>query len=290
MADATTLPRAFLYVPATRPDLFAKAASGGADAVVLDLEDAVPLPQKDAARAGVRVWLDGPRPGGAEQWVRVNAESVTDDLDAVVRPGLDGIFLAKCSLPGLTELTERLQVLEPERGLAPGSVRVVGLLESAAGILDLARLAAAPRLTTFGMGEVDLLADLRVSRSQRSAAAVDALRLQVVVHCAAAGLAAPVAPTSTAFRDLTAFAETTRQLRDLGFRSRTAIHPTQVPVIQAVLTPTAESVADARSVLRRFEAAEGGVTTDEQGRLIDAAVVREARETLARATGAPGTG
>ncbi|MQA60232.1 MAG: CoA ester lyase [Actinophytocola sp.] len=282
-----TLPRSFLYVPGTKPELFPTASAGPADAVVLDLEDSVPLPEKYGARSAVRRWLEQDREPGAEQWVRINAEWVHEDLSAAVRPGLSGVFLAKCSLDAMRAVAEALETLTRERGVPAGSVRVVGLLENAQGILDLPALAREPWLTTFGIGEVDLLADLRITRSNGSAAAVDALRTQVVLHCAAAGLAAPVAPTSTDFRDLETFAQTTRILHNLGFRSRTAIHPAQVPVIHDVVTPTDEAITEAMSVVNRFEAAERGVTTDELGRLIDAAVVREARETLARSARAP---
>lgn len=144
-------------------------------------------------------------------------------------------------------------------------------------------MARHPRLLTFGVGEVDLLADLRMTRTERSGPALDGVRSRVVLHCAAARLAPPVAPTSTAFRDLDAFAESTRHLHDLGFRSRTAIHPAQVPVIHAVLTPDTAAVEAAQDVVARFAAAGSGITTDAEGRMVDAAVVREARETLARA-------
>ncbi len=113
-----------------------------------------------------------------------------------------------------------------------------------------------PALTAFGIGEVDLLGDLRVTRTHRTEAVILALRTQVVVASAAAGLEAPVAPTSTDFRDLDAFAESTRLALDLGFRSRTAIHPAQVPVIHDVLTPTADEVAAAQDVVGRYEASE----------------------------------
>lgn len=279
------LPRSFLYVPANRTDLFMKAAGGAADAVVLDLEDAVPLPEKPEARASVRAWLESEPVTRAELWVRVNATSIDEDLDSVVRPGLGGVFLAGCRLSGLEEAARALARWEPERGLPDGAVRIVGLVEDAAGLLELAGMAAHPRLTAFGIGEVDLLGDLRMARSSRSEAAVLALRTQVVVHSAAAGLEAPVAPTSTDFRDLDAFAEGTRGMVELGFRSRTAIHPSQVAVIHDVLTPTADAAEAARDVVRRFEAADRGVTTDASGRLIDAAVVRAARETLARCPG-----
>lgn len=281
------LPRSFLYVPAVRHDLFDKALGGPADAMLLDLEDAVPVADKQTAREHLRTWLQG-RPSGdgthptTQQWVRVNAESLEADLDAVVGPALDGVFVAKCDVSVLAAAGALLDRLEDAREVPTGAVGLVGLVESATALVDLAAITAMPRLRTLGVGEADLFADLRLARTERSAAAVDAIRLQVVAHCAAAGLQAPVAPTSTAFRDLDGFAETSRHLLDLGFRSRTAIHPAQVPVINEVFSPSAETVAAAEDVMARFEAAAGGVTTDASGRLIDAAVVRQARETLAR--------
>src|SRR5699024_3529023 len=116
-----------------------------------------------------------------------------------------------------------------------------------------------------GLGEVDLLGDLRMSRTPRTSAAVELLRTQVVLHCAAAGLRPPVAPTSTAFRDLDDFRESTRLMLELGFRSRTAIHPGQVEVINDVFTPTSAEVEAAHDVVRRFESAREGVTTDASG-------------------------
>lgn len=283
---ATMLPRSFLYVPTVRPELFAKAEGGPADALILDLEDAVPAARKDEARAQLRDWLGtrAPRSENAhsEIWVRVDPDALEADLDAAVSPATSGIVLAKCAAAQLDATDARLAVLERQRGLTPGSIPVIGLVESARGLLDLPRMTPVTRLLTFGLGEADLLGDLRMAHSQHSAAALDALRAQVVVHCAAAGKQAPVAPTSTDFRDLDAFAESTRHLRDLGFRSRTAIHPGQVPVIHEVLAPDETEVVAAREMLERFEAAAGGVTAAD-GRLIDAAVVRAARELLDRA-------
>ncbi len=286
-SPTAALPRSFLYVPTVRPELFSKAADGPADALILDLEDAVPLARKDEARDHLRAWLTTrPAHGPADAtqlWVRVDPDALEADLDAAVLPATSGVVLAKCTAAQLEATDTRLRDLERQRGLAPGSVPVIGLVESGLGLLDLPRMTQVERLLTFGLGEADLLGDLRMVRSPRSAAALDALRTQVVVHCAAAGKQAPVAPTSTAFRDLEAFAESTRHLRDLGFRSRTAIHPGQVPVIHDVLAPDESEVEAARDLMARFEASAGGVTTAADGRLIDAAVVRGAREVLARA-------
>lgn len=268
------VPRSFLYVPGNRPDLVAKSARSGADAVVVDLEDAVPASEKAVARQVVADWLAGDPPG-PERWVRIPGDVSDDDLDAVRRPGLDGLVLATARVAGL----RRIEAWCAEDG-APDRP-VVGLVEDAAGLREIRAMADNPHLLTVGIGEVDLLADLRIHRRARTA--VEALRLQVVVEAAAAGLQAPVAPTSTDFRDLDGFRGTTRQLVDAGFRSRTAIHPAQVAVINEVLTPGDDELAAARDVLDRFERAGGGVTTDAQGRLIDLAVVRAARETVARA-------
>ena len=268
------LPRSLLYVPGNRSDLVAKGASSAADAVVVDLEDSVPPDDKDQARDVVRRWL-AERPGSPQLWVRIDAAALDEDL-VILEPNLpDGIMLAGCRVAGL----ERLESWWARASLPDRPV--VGLIEDAAGLREIGAMAQAPHLATVGIGEVDLLADLRVSR--RAGAVIDSLRLQVVVDAAAAGLLAPVAPTSTDFRDLESFRATTRAMLDLGFRSRTAIHPAQVPVINEVLTPGENEVEAARDVLSRFEDAGGGVTTDQHGRLIDLAVVRGARETLARA-------
>jgi citrate lyase subunit beta/citryl-CoA lyase len=289
-----SLPRSFLYVPAHKPDLFAKAGAGPADAIVLDLEDAVPMQLKEEARSQVTGWLGalgdagrgasrrGPAGRRVQQWVRIDPAAAEGDLDAVVGETLDGIFLAKSTPSALRDVSAALEALERQRGVPVGSTGVIGLVESAEGFLQLEVMSRMPRLVTFGIGEADLLGDLRMTRTDRSASAIDAMRSQVVLHCAAAGRRPPVAPTSTAFRDLEAFERTTRAMLDLGFRSRTAIHPGQIRVIHDVFTPSPDQVAAAEDVMARFLTARGGVTTDAEGRLIDAAVVREARETLSR--------
>ena len=207
--------------------------------------------------------------------MRIDGQVLDADLAAVASDALDGIVLATCRAAGLARLEQWF-----DSGAGPDRP-VVGLVEEAAGLREIAEMARHPHLLTLGIGEVDLLAELRIDR--RATTAVEAIRLQVVVEAAAAGLAAPVAPTSTDFRDLDAFRVSTRAMADAGFRSRTAIHPAQVPVVHEVLTPSADELAAARDVLARFEAAGEGVTVDERGRMIDLAVVRSARETVARA-------
>lgn len=276
----TALARSYLYVPGDRADRLAGADSRGADALIADLEDAVAPGAKAAARAGVGRWL---ATGGASQrWVRVNVDSLAEDIDAVVTPALTGIVVPKGEPDRLREVAGRLDALEDERGIAAGSIALIPLIESALGLLEVATIARLPRIHRIGIGEADLTADLGlVPDDARTELAP--LRLQLVVASAAAGLARPVGPTSTAFRDLDAFRTSARDLYRLGFRARTAIHPSQLAVIHEVFTPSAEDVATARDLVERFEAAGGGGTLDADGRFVDLAVIRSAREVLATA-------
>lgn len=290
------LPRSFLYVPGNKPELFSKASTGPADALILDLEDAVPLAAKAQARNDIRGWLTKHSPLGAvpddprqQSWVRINGDSIDTDLDTVIVPGLSGVFLAKCTVDSLQETATFLDALESSRGLEAGAVLIIGLIESADALRQMDEITQVRRLTTLAIGEVDLMADLRMTRGPRSEPALDSLRARLVVSCAAAGLLPPVAPTSTAFRELEDFVESSRKMHALGFRSRTAIHPSQVPLIHDVFTPDDAAIAAAKDVVEQFRQAGDGVATDASGRMIDAAVVRGAMEILERSTLRPGS-
>ncbi|AOW93948.1 hypothetical protein BFN03_18265 [Rhodococcus sp. WMMA185] len=276
-----TSPRSYLYVPAVKPELFTKAASGDADAIIIDLEDSVPLPEKAAARADVRAWLETRTTGDTEIWVRATPEFLAEDVEAVARPGVDGIMVAKCSIDALARADELLTQWEQARALGP--IALIGLIESSQALRSLPEMASCNRVRTFGIGEVDLLADLRIRNTPETATVIDSLRTEVVVACAAAGIAAPIAPTSTDFRNLDAFTASTARLVDMGFRGRTALHPSQVPIINAALTPSDDDVIRARRLLELYNLAQGGPTVDDRGHFVDEAVVRGAREILARA-------
>ncbi|MCZ4520880.1 CoA ester lyase [Rhodococcus ruber] len=272
-----TSARSFLYVPANKPELFDKAVAGVADAVIIDLEDAVPLLDKDRARADLARWLASEPSTDTQIWVRVTPEFMAQDLEAVAEGGVTGIMVAKCSIESLTHADRFLT----EHNLP--EVELIGLIETAHSLRALPKMARCNRVRTFGIGEVDLLADLRITRSESTEAMIDGIRASVVIDCAAAGLAAPIAPTSTDFRDLDGFVTTTARFVQMGFRGRTALHPSQVPIINAALTPSTEDVAAARRLVELYDVAQGGPTVDDNGRFVDEAVVRGAREILARA-------
>jgi citrate lyase subunit beta/citryl-CoA lyase len=262
--------RSFLYAPGDRPERFAKACASGADAVILDLEDGVAPAAKDLARANVAERLDLVD-DGPDLWVRVNPdERIADDLAAIIgRPGLHGILVPKATFDSVSMV------------LDAGAPRVAPLIESARGLVDLERLASLPRVSHLALGEADLVADLGVEPGPRGDELLP-LRMQVVVASAAAGIAAPAAPVSTAFRALDAFRTSTVELRRIGFGARSCIHPAQVAIVNEVMAPSEADVARARDLVARFEAAEGGVCLDPDGKMVDEAVVRSARRLLAR--------
>ncbi|BCJ76713.1 CoA ester lyase [Catellatospora sp. IY07-71] len=295
--------RSYLYVPGDAPAKLAKALTVGADALIVDLEDAVPPAAKETARETVAAFVATAASGSFGEtartpsdhravspklprvWVRVNpGEAGHADAAAVVGAGLAGVCLAKTeSVAQLAALDGVLTRLERRAGLAPGGVRVVPLLESAAAVLDAPALARGPRVARLQLGEADLAADLGVTLGPDERELLWA-RSHTVLASAAAGIAPPVAPVSVNFRDLDTLRGSTLALKRLGFRGRACIHPAQLPVVHEVFTPAESEVAAARDLVRRYEQAirdGSGVCLDERGRLVDEAVVRSARRLLA---------
>ncbi|MEV0973525.1 HpcH/HpaI aldolase/citrate lyase family protein [Microtetraspora glauca] len=271
--------RSHLYVPGDAPEKLAKALTRGADALIVDLEDAVPAAGKDAAREAVAGWLRTADPGPAEIWVRVNPGDLREaDVRAVATaPALTGLVLAKVeTAEELADVDALLTSLGADR------LPVVPLLESAAAVLRAPRIAAAPRVARLQVGEADLRADagITLGPDERELLWV---RSQVVLASAAAGIDPPVGPVSTDFRDLDALRDSTAALARLGYVGRACIHPAQIAVVNEVFTPAAEEVAWAGDLVDRFEASGSGVLLDSKGRMVDEAIVRQARRVLRRA-------
>ena len=277
LAAGARLSRSALYVPGDAPEKLRSALGRGADELIVDLEDAVAPDRKALARDLVATWLDGLPPTDVEVWVRVNAgPAALDDIRAVApASGLAGVTLAKVESP---EQVAAAAVLLEELG---SPARIVPLLESAAGVLRAAEIAAAPRVHRLQVGEADLRADLGVTLGPDERELLW-VRSQVVLVSAAAGIAPPIAPVSTDFRDLDALRASTEALARLGFMGRACIHPAQVATVNDVFTPTAEAVTEAEALLAALSAAGSGVALDARGRMIDEAVARQARLVLAR--------
>jgi len=264
------LARAILFVPGHRRDRFSKALAAGADAVVLDLEDAVPPSEKAAARAAV---LAAPAPpAGVALGVRINALPTPDgiaDLAAILAASApDFLMLPK------VEAAEELRIVYR---VLPAPA-LVALIESAEGLAGAGRIAAEPGCAALAFGGVDLAADLGC------AVAWEPLlphRAALIAAAARAGRAAFDVPF-LGLDDEAGLIEETRRVASLGFTGKLAIHPRQVAPVQAVFTPAEAEVARARRILAAMEAAEGGVCVVD-GRMVDAPVARAARRILARA-------
>jgi citrate lyase subunit beta / citryl-CoA lyase len=277
----------------------AKALRSGADALILDLEDAVAPSSKDAARSAVCAFLterlsdqaSDQASEGPLLWVRINQGQLgRDDAAAVVGAGganLAGLYVPKTdSLPDLDALDAVVTQAEVAAGLAAGSVPFCALIETATGVLRAAELAQHHRVNHLAIGEADLSSELGVELTPGDEREMLFARSMLVLSASAARINPPIGPVSINFRDLEAYREQTVALKRLGFMGRSAIHPAQVPVVNEVFTPSAHEIAKARRLVERFDlaVAEGkGVCVDDQGKMIDEAVVRAARRTLLRA-------
>lgn len=263
----------YLYVPGTRPDRFDKAVASGAGCVILDLEDAVPHPEKTAAREHVATWLRG-HPA-APVCVRINGGALLeDDLRAVTEAGARLVSLPKASVD------------ECMRAGSISDVDVIALCETADGILRARDIAACHNVVRLAIGEADLGAELAIEPSE-DGREMWPMRAQVILASAAERLDPPIAPIWTDFQDLVALRASTVALRRAGFGARAAIHPAQVAVINEVFTPTKDEIEKARKLIDLFDAAGGAACVDENGRMVDEAIVRTARRTLSSAEGPP---
>lgn len=284
--------RSYLFVPGDRPAMLAKAAHRGADALIVDLEDAVAPSSKAAARVITAAWLAGLAGPTPPVWVRVNNVPglLEDDIAAVLHPRLRGLMIPKVAAAAeLETIAARLGEAEAAAGVEADAIRLLPIIETARGLLAVAEIATAPRVERLMIGELDLGADLGVDATDE--VALVPLRLQVVVASAAAGIAAPLGPVAPDYRDLEALADDTRRLHRQGFRSRAAIHPAQVPIYNDVFTPSTAEVARAQRLVELYETAHAagrGAVVDEDGRMVDEAVARAARRVIETAAGRGG--
>ncbi|MBV8612917.1 MAG: CoA ester lyase, partial [Acetobacteraceae bacterium] len=253
--------RSLLFCPANEPRKVARLARSGADAVVLDLEDAVADAHKVAARGAAREALGSL--GGVTRCVRVNSFETgltAGDVASVVCAELDAIVLPKAeTVQDIRRLDRLIARAEAENGVAAGAVRVIAIVETCAGVAAAAELAAAGgRLCRIVFGAGDLAADLGLPTIRGDLSAALAYgRAKVVYDARAAGLPPPVDGPYLHVRDLAGLARDCETARALGHGGRLCLHPDQVPVVNRAFSPDAEEVAFARRVVAAFAEAEG---------------------------------
>ncbi|KRE39375.1 hypothetical protein ASG73_03355 [Janibacter sp. Soil728] len=261
-----------LFVPGDRPERYGKAAASGADAIIIDLEDAVAPEAKGAARDAAVSWFAGAGTGV----VRVNAPDTEyfDDDVAALAPHVDVVVLPKAQDPQVvTTLVARLREARPDAA-------VFALIETAQGILSAPQTAKVPGVVRLAFGNFDLSSELGLHPDDHDA--LWPLRTQLVVASAAAGLPAPVDGVSGSIDDTEVIEADTRHAVRVGFRAKLCIHPRQVPVVAAALAPSADEVAWATRVLAAWDEADSGAVAVD-GTMIDKPVIDRARRVLAAA-------
>jgi citrate lyase subunit beta / citryl-CoA lyase len=269
--------RSFLFVPGDRPDLLAKAENYGPDAIVADLEDAVAERSKAEALLNVISWLRRrmAEPRGAAAWVRINTgERGIDDMTQLAEADADfGVYVPKAE--GRSTL-QALQATSPRADVA-----LAPMIESATGLVNLIEIATTPGVVQLHLGELDLATDLGILPDDDGTELATA-RAQVVIASRHAQLLAPVAPVNARFDDPELSRRTTTALARMGFIGRDCIHPNQVAIANEAFTPDPTDVEWAR---RSLDDAAGrpGSYRGPDGTMIDEAVLRRARVTIARA-------
>jgi citrate lyase subunit beta/citryl-CoA lyase len=272
--------RSLLFVPGDRPDRMEKALGSGADALILDLEDAVAIDAKPAARDAVAAFLGTPR--DLSLFVRVNpldGDFVEDDLAAVLPARPDGIVLPKA------EGADTLRMLDAR--LSGDTMILPIVTETPAAVFATGSYGGVtPRLAGLTWGAEDLPAAIGAATSReeggRYTPPYELARSLTLFGANAAGVAA-IETVYPDFRNLEGLAAYAARGRRDGFSGMMAIHPAQVPVINAAFTPTEEEIAHARRVVELFAANPGAGALALDGRMVDAPHLKAAQRLLALA-------
>jgi citrate lyase subunit beta / citryl-CoA lyase len=255
-----TPPRSYLFVPGNRPERFAKAYSSGADAVIVDLEDAVPPGEKPAARTNAAAWVSPEHP----VLIRVNGpdtEWFRDDIAFCSTTGVTGVVLPKA------DRLEDIQSIETS---------VLPIIETARGFCNASALAHAPNVQRLMFGSIDFQLDLGINGEGEE---LLYFRSQLVLVSRVAGLPAPVDGITTVFETPDAVRADTQRARRLGFRGKLCIHPKQVSIVNECFGSTPEEITWARRVVEAAATA-GGAAISMDGEMIDRPVLARALELL----------
>lgn len=264
----TLAPRSYLFVPGNRPDRYAKAIAAGADAVIVDLEDAVPPNDKASTRAALAAWLSPEHPvlirvnGAESQWFR-------EDLALCNAPGVAGVLLPKA------ERVEDIRVLAEHSG---AGTPILALIETARGFWNASPLAQGPRVQRFVFGSIDFQLDLGIQGEEEE---LLYFRSQLVLVSRIAGLEPPVDGVTTAIDDAQRVRGDTLRAKRLGFGAKLCIHPRQVHVVNECFEPSAEEKSWARQIVEAAEAVHGAAVSVD-GKMVDRPVIARAEAILER--------
>jgi len=279
------LRRSLLYVPGNMPSMLQNIPVFGSDAIIIDLEDAVPHTEKDAARRLVRRFLDGYRDRDKEILVRINALDTAwarEDLREVLPALPDGIRLPKADTP---EIVERLDTIltefEEELGVEIGRFKILPSIESAEGVINAILIArCSSRLMGLAFGAEDYTASMEIERT-KSGEELMAARERVLWAAKAAGIPA-IDSIFADVKDMEGFRRETELVKALGYTGKSLVNPRQIEVVHEVFAPKPEEIAYARDVIDAIQRARemGTGVISLRGKMVDAPVVKRAYRTL----------
>lgn len=289
MSDATDrkLPvwRSALYVPANVPRFIDGAHRRGADAIIVDLEDSVPIAERPAARRDLQATAENVARGGADVIVRINRpwRQTMLDLEAAISPRVNALAITKVdSADHIKLVAEVVSELEAERGMAVGTTQFECLIETPDAWFKMPEIATADRrIVALTLGGEDFALAMGMLPT---AEALFMPKQQLAIAARAAGIL-PLGFIGTVadYKDLDAFRETVRRSRRLGFRGASVIHPSQIPILNEEFAPSADEVASAKKIVAAYDealaAGRGSISVD--GKMIDVPVVLRAQELLA---------
>lgn len=268
-SSAISSPQSWLFVPGSRPDRFETALNGEADAVIVDLEDAVEAADKEAARMAVAQWISPSHP----VLVRINGRATPwfeQDAQLAGLKGVAGIVLPKAECPA---------DIEAVVSIARNKVPVFPLIETACGMWSAMEIARAPGVRQLMFGTLDFIADMGMGNDTE---ALNPYRAQLALISRVAGLAPPIDGVTPDIHDLQSVAQEAMNGKRHGFGGKLCIHPRQVPVINRCYRPSEHELAWAAGVVEAVSrAGAGAITLD--GKMVDRPVLVRAQRLLALA-------
>ncbi len=278
--------RSMLYVPSNNPAFVEKSHTRGADAIILDLEDSVPAAERPAARLGLAVAAKAAGKGGADVLVRINRpiEDAVRDIEAAVMPGICGLYLPKIeSAEHLLLLEELVSTCERQQGMAPGSMLLVPMVETAGAYFRMEEIAkASTRNAGITLGGEDFALDTRMVPDEETLF----MASQKLVYAARSAGILPLGTIGTVadYQDLEAYRLSARKSQKFGFEGSACIHPSVVPVLNDEFSPSDADVAAAKRIVSLYEdaQAQGKGAIELDGKMIDVPVALRAQALMAR--------
>jgi citrate lyase subunit beta/citryl-CoA lyase len=285
------LMRTALFVPGNRPDRIEKAFNTEADVIIIDLEDAVPLSEKENTRTKVKEMVI--QFTDRMILVRVNALGspfIKGDLNETIIEGVNGIILPKVeTTDDIHDINKLLLEVEKKRSLPEGAIRVFPLIESAAAVQHVYEIVSTKtkpeRIYTVAFGAADYTLDMGIAMTMEGNELYYA-RSKIAIACRAAGIAPPIdTPFMIDLKNTEALLSDAMRAKELGFQGKLVIHPKQVEPCNRIFSPLPEEIKKAEKIVQAFEEAEaaGMAAIQLEGKFIDYPIVKRSKDILALA-------